>query len=101
MNNEWENKVRAEWDCWDNGRFGHLEGAIQIIDELLTKEREEGYVIRKTKPKKGRPEGAYVCFNHSIDKYRQTFGNTPMEALSWYVHPTPTPITNEDKTEEV
>ena len=33
---EWENRVRAEWDLWDNGRFGHLEGAIQIIEELLT-----------------------------------------------------------------
>ena len=33
---EWENRVRAEWDLYDNGRFGHLEGAIQIIEELLT-----------------------------------------------------------------
>lgn len=39
--NEWENQVRVEWDLWDNGRFGHLEGAIQIIEELLKDKDKE------------------------------------------------------------
>lgn len=43
------------------------------------------YVIRKTKPKKGLPNGAWVCFNKSLSKNKQTFGKTPQKALKDYL----------------
>ena len=33
---EWERRIREEWDLYDNGSFGHLEGAIDFIQSLLT-----------------------------------------------------------------
>ena len=43
------------------------------------------FVIRKTNPKKGLPNGAWVCFNKSINKYQQNFGKTPKEVLDNYL----------------
>lgn len=43
------------------------------------------YIIRKTAPKKGLPEGSWVCFNKSVDEFKQIFANTPTLALINYV----------------
>jgi len=46
--------------------------------------KNEDFIIKKTKPKKGLPNGAWVCFSPS-DPYKLIFGNTPQEALENFI----------------
>jgi len=52
-------------------------------EEKMTEPDE--FIIRKTQPKEGLPDGAYVCFNHHRLKYTQMFGGTPQDALQHYM----------------
>jgi hypothetical protein len=69
----------------------------QIIKNLLENQKQQSkeenkkkmlknqFILRKTKPKKGLPDGAWVCFSPSVP-HKLIFGNTPQEALEKFIN---------------
>lgn len=51
----------------------------------MTSPQDYKFVIRETDIKKGLPNGGFVCFNHTVDKYITGFGETPQDAVANYV----------------
>jgi len=51
---------------------------LKVVDKDI-------FTIKKTKPKKGLPQGAWVCFNKGRNKFRQIFGETPEKAMLNYI----------------
>jgi hypothetical protein len=47
---------------------------------------KEEYIVRKTSPKKGLPNGGWVCYNFSIDEHLKAYGLTALEALEKYTN---------------
>jgi hypothetical protein len=59
------------------------EEMIKYAYEWGKPEKKEEYIIRKTSPKKGLPNGNWVCW-HRQKEHLQSFGNTPSKALENY-----------------
>jgi hypothetical protein len=36
-----EQQIRDQWDCYNNGMFGHLEGTIEFVTGLVTQALQE------------------------------------------------------------
>lgn len=46
--------------------------------------KEKAYCVKQTSPKKGLPNGAWVCYEFNTN-FIQAFGNSPVQSLENYL----------------